>query len=196
MLQTYIFVDSSARHVRTWDGGEFVEAIRSVLPRKYRFLDDILFSDLFTSIVQNQLQPLVPLIAQKTRSTSLLNRQGGHNDNTSNYHYGLDNDGHHSAFQMSRIAVERCWTVCEVWQAFWELETLDERWFNALHSSFLFLSRAKLILAREVVRKQVLLYCLDCADQSSIVARIASILHHHPFFLPKVCIFLKTCWLF
>lgn len=185
-LCTHIFVDSAHSNTATWTGPKFNMAIRSILPSKYRTFDDRSFGELFRSISARHLGPLVEAMNQGVYRT-FVNAQGGHSEDTSIIHYGMDSSGHHSAFKMSRRHVETCWAESEVWEAFWGLNTLDERWRVIMHGSKAFQSTETLQYAREVSQRVVLTYLLECADFKSIASRTSQIMRKRPFFLPSVC---------
>ena len=185
-LYTHIFVDSASAQCSVWHGPQFSNAVRTVLPQKLVSFDDQTFIKLFNSIVREHLAALLPLMELKSNTVSPLNRQGGHKDHTSNFNYGLDSEGHHSAFQMSRIHVESCWAVCEVWQAFWGITPLDNKWTSLMHGNSYFTLQRRLKLAWEVAQRHAMSYFLGCTDSGSISYKIKQVIADHPFFLPHV----------
>jgi len=185
-LSTHLFVDSAHNNTATWTGPKFNVAIRSVLPQKYRAFDDRSFGELFTSITSKHLAALAENMNQGVYRT-FLNAQGGHSEETAIIHYGLDSSGHHSAFKMSRVHVETCWATSEVWQAFWGLNTLDDRWRIILHGNKTFQSTETLQYTREMAQKAVLTYLLECPNSKSIELRVKETMKDRPFFLPLVC---------
>lgn len=186
-MDTHIFVDSAHKTTAIWTGPKFTLAIRSLLPMKYRAFDDRSFGELFSSIASRHLSLIINNMHKGVYRT-FLNAQGGHSDETSWKHYGLDSDGYHSAFKMSRIHVETCWATSEVWQAFWGLNMLDERWRTILHGNRTFEATDKLKYAWEVSRRAVLSYFMGCADPTSIASRVQETIHSRSFFLPQVSV--------
>lgn len=185
-LSTHIFVDSTDRQPQQWSGSSFTSALRSVLPDQFKSFDDITFGELFQYILDQYLPSLSDILSQTTPHITVLNQQGGHQDQTANFNYGLDADVHLAALSMSRFLIEARWAVCEGWQAFFKLGHLDEDWAARLYDNKMFTVQRKMSLAWEVARSGVISYLPTSGGEDSMQAYITQCLRSHPFFLPNV----------
>jgi hypothetical protein len=172
LLATHIFVNTipGPSCGNRWTSSQFTTGFRAILPSNLAHLDDRNLGDLFTNIVRHQIPELDGIIKRSTKpfESSLLNTQGGHDENTTAYNYGLDEDIYHFAFNISSKVVIGLVTICQVWQALWELIRLDEDWVCQLFATPTFVAQGKKPAARCEAQILVLSkYLLNCNNSDS-----------------------------
>lgn len=182
LLRTHIFVDSvraskqpnstgsrmsQVMDPTLWTGKMLNSSIKS-LSSNHKFLDDKILRQLFASIVGKH----IPQLTDMQMHGVIRNAQNP----LSNETLGLDSQGFHTAFNMSRHNVEGFLVISQVWQSFWGISSLNAEWKEALFGRPAFITEENRRFAFEIARRLVVYhYMLGCAsvqDRKEMVAEI------------------------